>query len=77
MLDIEKNVPVPPGAGRVGRYPWAEMEVGDSFFVQAIHGKRAQSTIGTAGLSWAARNHPDRKFTVRKVDGGYRCWRIV
>ena len=33
---VEHNIPLPDKAGRVGRptkYPWAELSVGDSFFV--------------------------------------------
>lgn len=33
-IKIDKNVPIPPGAGRKTQiYPFEDMEVGDSFFV--------------------------------------------
>jgi hypothetical protein len=71
---IEKSISIPPTGvgGRVGKYPWAEMEVGDSLF---IPGKTAYS-MGSTPSGWAAR-HPPYKFLCRTVDGGVRVWRIA
>lgn len=80
---LEKNVPIPAAlrAGRKSKYPWASMEVGDSFFVPG--GK--ESTMSSARLV-AQRRHEGCKFEVREVqeldeDGGavtgLRVWRTV
>jgi hypothetical protein len=52
-------------------YPFAEMEVGDSFFVP---GKKS-SQLGN--FCSYQRLKTGRKFTVRQVDGGCRIWRTA
>lgn len=69
--EIEKDVPLPSrnSTGR-SRYPWAEMEVGDSFF--AADGVRSR-------VAAAAQNHRrryGRRFAVRVEGDGVRVWRI-
>jgi len=70
---VEKSIQHPGGVRRGwGRYPWETMEVGDSFLVPedvAIDSARSGATI-------AGRKH-NRKFSIRKTDNGYRCWRIA
>lgn len=65
---IEKDIPVPNIAGR-GRtkYPFHELEVGDSLFSESI-------SIRQAAYAFARRK--GIKVTVRKTDNGYRVWRI-
>ena len=70
MFEIEKNVPI-DGRQPYNRYPFGEMEVNDSFFV--ADGK--QSRLSAAATA-SGKTH-GTKFTVRKVDGGYRIWRIA
>lgn len=71
--EIEKNVPVPPRS----KYPFEQMDVGDSFFTplgpdQTI--KRLQNTLsGAAG--YFARN-TEMNFVIRQANDGVRCWRI-
>lgn len=63
---IEKNVPLPQ------RYPFAQMEIGDSFAVP--------EGINRTRVSVAAKRHGDKhgqKFTVRIMpDRSFRCWRV-
>jgi len=73
MFAIEKAVPPPASFGRGAKpkYPFARLEVGDSFFVP---GMRARA------LSNAAQWHTQKtgaKFQCVTVDGGARCWRIA
>lgn len=71
---IEKGVPIPPsatGPKSGSKYPYREMEVGDSFFVPG--GKR--STV--SGVLQSRHARPHGKFTLRTVDGGVRVWRIA
>jgi hypothetical protein len=77
---IDKNVPVPAStAGRGPVYPFTDMQVGDSFLVPVAAGEAA--TKRAAGLSRAAsmnaKKNAGRKYTVRKVEGGVRVWRLA
>jgi len=70
---IEKGVPLPPkGTGRKNgtyKYPFRDMEVGDSFFVPITDRKQWFSTAAMKAL-------PGWKFAQRKVTGGIRVWRV-
>ena len=77
---IERGVPVPPGRTRMGSnsFPFANMEVDDSFFVPEDAAKNARSSSG----SFAKRHGV--KFTVRRTNetdeagqnvAGVRVWR--
>lgn len=74
MLKIDKDVPIPmrgswQGLGR--KYPFEEMEVGDSFFVTDVSPK----SVRTSANGWKKR-HPGFDYTSRVIDGGTRVWRI-
>ena len=73
--EIDKGVPMPSGHAL---YPWAEMEVGDSFF---IDGPKASERLQRASGEWR-RKHASGKmcglrFTVRQEIGGARVWRTA
>ena len=75
---IDKNVDIPaPDTSARGKYPWAQMDVNDSFFVA---GKTANNMTQSA-RKWAKSHKPDAKFTARKlVEGGVegvRIWRTA
>ena len=79
MIKIDKAMPIPPSAhlGRPAKYPYASMNVGDSFFVPSMASR--------AGVSSRAK-HFGIKITTRmiseidpdtgKMVNGYRVWRI-
>lgn len=69
---IEKNVPVPNGRGRKCRYPWAGMEVGDSFLIPEAVTKDGQAR----SAAYAQQKVDGRKYRTSRVDGGVRVWRI-
>lgn len=74
-IAIEKNVPVPATSYQSGapiKYPFADMEIGDSFVVGAekIDGHR----VRVAASHFGKRNA--RRFMVRQVDNGHRVWRV-
>lgn len=77
-IKIETNVPVPfenRGCNR-GKYPWAKMMVGSSFFSK---GSTAQN-LRAVSLSWKKTHNPDWKFSAC-VEGegenrGARIWRV-
>ena len=75
MFAIEKNIPMPT-TGRSGRrtsYPFGDMEVGDSFVVPTSD-KKATSVYSAA---WHYGNKNGKKFSVHKIEGGVRVWRVA
>lgn len=62
MITIEKDVPLP------AKYPFAAMEVGDSFTTN-------NHTAVAAASSYGRRN--GMKFASRKNGSGYRIWRVA
>ena len=72
---IEKGVemPRPPQV-----YPWAEMEVGDSFLAPCESGEkeRVGNRIRNAAAKFVEVRGLDWKFRIRSVDGGVRIWRV-
>jgi len=84
MYPITKGVTLPPPPRRLGnipKYPWPDLEVGDSFKVD--YDDRPNRTpdqilnsLINAGTSWSDRNHNgERKFTARQRRTGVRVWR--
>lgn len=65
-VQIEKGIEVPRPI-RQGRYPWAQMEVGDSFL---IAGKEALGSVYNANKA-----HKPKHYIARKTEGGVRVWR--
>ena len=68
---IDNNIPLP--SSREYRYPFADMDIGDSIFVPTAVG-RPENLAG-----YANSRHPERKFVGRtRTEGGvagYRVWR--
>lgn len=71
-MEIEKNESLPEAKAQ--RYPFEQMEVGDSVLVADL--PKAES-IQNAAYAWGKKNGTGFKMTRRKVDNGYRVWRIV
>ena len=69
MYEIEKNIEIP--SNKHQKYPWDDLEVGDSFLMPDGNLNQARS----ASNSWAMRHNVE--FAVRTVDGGVRVWRIA
>lgn len=61
---IEKDVPIPEPT----KYPFAEMEVGDSFFDDQSSEGRIRGEAGRQSIG-------GKKFKVKKTPDGYRVWR--
>jgi hypothetical protein len=67
---IEKGIPIPSvRGGKIEKYPWSQLAVGDSFFVPP--GMRISGYRG-----YRSRKGDGKKFTTRKMDGGIRVWRV-
>lgn len=69
---VEKNVAMKKPNGHVVKYPFAQMEIGDSFFAEVTSIK-----LSVAANNWGARQEPRRKFSVRAEGMGTRVWRIA
>ncbi len=71
---IDKKIPLPDHykTGKVSKYPFPEMKVGDSFFVP---GK--STAVKAAAFNWSKRNKEGKwKFCSSARDGGMRIWRL-
>jgi len=68
MIKIDKHIKVI--RTKKSKYPFNEMVVGDSFFVDKI------KPVNFRSAAYTAAKKLNVKFLVRKVDGGCRCWRI-
>jgi hypothetical protein len=73
MFEIEKNIPAPEhtGGGARPKYPFAKMEIGDSFFAPKMSARALSNSA-----QWHA-NKTGKKFTCNTVEGGARCWRVA
>lgn len=81
VISIDRGVPVAPaicpGAAR-RKYPFRDMQVGDSFFVSTkndVERKKAQARLsGCANFYCRILGFT---FAVRQVEGGVRVWRVA
>ena len=68
-IKIDKGIPLPKAAKRGSKYPWSEMKIGDSFFVEGE----------PKGLYGSAKDY-NVKIAVRKAvengKSGVRVWRV-
>lgn len=69
MIQVDKQIPIPPK--QRPKYPWATMEIGDSFFVDG-----PGATMFQSGASSNAKRY-GIKVATRRVAGGVRVWRIA
>lgn len=74
-MQIERDIPIPDGVGseRSGKYHFDEWEVGDSYFCET---SAQADSAQTSAKAWSIRRGNEAKFTRRKVDNGYRLWRV-
>jgi diaminopimelate decarboxylase len=75
-IKIETGVPVPKKATRKSQYPFREMEIGNSFFVNEKDDvSRIQQKLSAAAAMFC-RNNPDYKFKTQSFTTGVRIWRV-
>lgn len=72
QIKLSTKHPVPPARG--GKYPWRDMEVGHSFYLEG--GRGAQASILATAKSWSRRHNKKARFTTRKEGLGFRVFRI-
>ena len=69
MFKIEKGIQVP--GNNQTKYPFRDMDVGDSFVVPS----ELRTRVAVRARQWGV--HNNKKFTVRKTDGVIRVFRIA
>ena len=74
--EIEKGVPVPDTV-KTRRYPFEEMEPGDSFFIETKDRGGARNSAMSCACRFGKDQNPKRTFCGRQVDGGVRVWRVL
>jgi hypothetical protein len=75
MYKIEKDVPIPddPFLDLKRKYPFAELEIGDSFVVAARDMRRT-----TRAADQYRRRHQGWNYRVKRLDDGtVRLWRVA
>lgn len=80
-MQIEKNIPLPPRAydkaGRNARYPFPDMEIGDSFILKlSADPKKAKRGAISCLMSYHARKR-GAKYAGRRLPEGLRVWRVA
>jgi hypothetical protein len=76
VFKVESGIPLPPpprSGGANCKYPWMEMNVGDSFFVATDGSQRAKQRVAMAA---SQRRKHGQRFAMRSVEGGVRVWRV-
>lgn len=75
MIRVERHIPLPTGPGRRLSYPFAEMQVGNSFAIPLTGTKFTQPVL-IAASRYARKT--GKKFTSHtdKESGTVRVWRI-
>lgn len=77
MIKIDKGIPIPLFKSS-RRYPFTDMEIGDSFIVECDRTdcKKVMAAVSGAGRLFRNRMKSNAKFTVKIVENGIRCWRV-
>lgn len=71
-VKVEKGIPLPPiERGRPVKWPFATMEIGESFFMKGCTKSSVATACNQKGRKFG------RKFAMRAGDGGYRVWRVA
>jgi len=70
-IPIDHDVPI-PAITRMSKYPFDDMEVGDSFTILPEASKNISSAIG----AYCRKRSDGRKFITRSIEGGVRIWRV-
>lgn len=83
-IAIDAGIPVPPpsNGGRAPKYPFAAMNVGDSFAIPLtglMHekgGDLAYNRLKGASVRWKNKHGGEYRIRTRREEGVVRCWRV-
>jgi len=75
-ITIDKNISIPVSHNHK-KYPFDEMEIGDSFYVEANGSQlnSVQTKLKSAASHWMVRNRKSYLFVTRRQGDGIRIWR--
>jgi len=75
VVTVEKNIDMPVTRITANKYPYNEMEIGDSFLVKS---ERASMINTMCGINKKKGIELGMKFIAKQVlvEGGVRVWRI-
>jgi hypothetical protein len=65
---IDRGIPIP--SAYKCKYPWKELEIGDSFLMDGAP-RQVANAVSRAGRAYG------RKFSTRKTREGVRVWRVA
>lgn len=73
--EVEREIPIPNSVTGRGscKYPIVDLDIGESFLIPGTI-KNAHSRATALVNYWQRKLR--RRYTVRKVDGGVRVWRV-
>lgn len=83
MFKIEKGIDIPPVdrkyKPRRSKYPWNEMEVGDSFVVKDYKKTKLGFATPISGLgnTFMKSRGAAKRFSQRETSEGLRVWRVA
>ena len=74
---IESDIPIPARSHFASKYPWANMQVGDSFFIARENRNRRSLAVlpGNASKRYSPKRFIGRSCTRNGVQG-LRVWRV-
>lgn len=78
-IEITDSVPVPTFTRR-HKYPFASLDVNDSFLIENPTGselKKTRSRVASAACAFKRAHEPKWKFTTRLEGAGVRIWRVA
>lgn len=76
MIKIEKGIPIPGNITRRTKYPFRDMEVGESFFLtDREEPERTRKRVAAAATMFCA--NKDYKFKTQVFETGVRVWRVA
>lgn len=78
---IESSIEMPTrfsyGKGRFCKYPFGQMNIGDSFIISEEYSRESMSKYSNAARNFGKTQNPVMKFSTRKVEGSkIRIWRV-
>lgn len=76
MITVDKNVPMPRARRRASKYPWREMDIGDSFFI-AGEIREALGARGFAPIALSPRDGTRVRLMGTSGPYGVTYWEAV
>jgi hypothetical protein len=77
MYKIDKGKKIPQSRASIRKFPWIDMEIGDSFDMPLEENSRQQNqSIHGSAAFHRKKYNPTFKISVRKLEDCMRVWRV-